>query len=247
MSLTPEEWHIRFRQQAEWTRDLRAYLFEKASLETAENIIEIGCGTGALLMEISKKTCGLDIDLTRLRLAQSNSPNAALICGDAHSLPYAPHSFDISFCHFFFLWVFDPERVLKELVRITKQGGVVITFAEPDYGGRIDYPPELTKLGEWQREALRDQGANPLMGRELAALFSNADLQDVETGVLSSYQNGVTSKQARDLEWQVLEADFESKVEPREMRRLQIIDDGAWERGERVLFVPTFYACGRVP
>jgi hypothetical protein len=32
-----------------------------------------------------------------------------------------------------------------------------------------------------------------------------------------------------------------------EVIRLQKLDKLAWERGERVLFVPTFYAWGRVP
>ncbi|PIV25986.1 MAG: SAM-dependent methyltransferase, partial [Anaerolineae bacterium CG03_land_8_20_14_0_80_58_20] len=39
--------HERYTQQARWTRDLRAYLFDKAGLRDARRVLEVGCGTGA--------------------------------------------------------------------------------------------------------------------------------------------------------------------------------------------------------
>jgi ubiquinone/menaquinone biosynthesis C-methylase UbiE len=42
-------WHNRFLQQAGWTRDLRTYLFAQAGIERARRVLEVGCGTGAVL------------------------------------------------------------------------------------------------------------------------------------------------------------------------------------------------------
>ena len=62
------------------------------------------------------------------------------------------------------------------MVRVTHPGGFVLALAEPDYGGRIDYPTELSQIGDWQKNALKQQGANPLMGRELRSIFSHAGI-----------------------------------------------------------------------
>jgi hypothetical protein len=52
------------------------------------------------------------------------------------------------------------------------------------------------------------------------------------------------------MEWKVLEDDIQQEdqsFQASELTELKEIDKLAWERGERVLFVPTFYAWGRVP
>jgi cyclopropane fatty-acyl-phospholipid synthase-like methyltransferase len=43
------DWHARYLQQARWTRPLREYLYGKAGVDSARRVLEVGCGTGALL------------------------------------------------------------------------------------------------------------------------------------------------------------------------------------------------------
>ncbi len=128
MSLSTKTWHERFQQQSIWTSDLRGYFFEKAELGKSAKIIEVGCGTGAVLSEIKLQNHGLDIDFRRLQFARSITPNSTLVCGDAHNLPYRSKYFNISFCHFLLLWVNDPKKVLDELIRITKPGGSIFNI-----------------------------------------------------------------------------------------------------------------------
>ncbi len=257
MALTPSDWHLRFAQQARWTQDLRRYLFERAGLRNAARVLEVGCGTGALLAGLGEdhgipggagkiKPHGLDIAAHHLAFAHHFAPRALLTQGDAHTMPYSTGSFDLSFCHFLLLWVRQPESVVAEMARLTRPGGAVLALAEPDYGGRIDYPFELAQLASLQQAALQRQGADPLIGRRLAAIFSCAGLKQIETGVLGGQWHGPPCAEEWENEWRVLLDDLQDSLPQPDLERLRALDEQAWRSGQRVLFVPTFYAWGRV-
>jgi SAM-dependent methyltransferase len=220
-------------------------------MERAQRVLEVGCGTGAILRNLPDTIplqVGLDIDRDYLNLAMRKTQKTGLTQGDGHALPYPDGYFDITLCHFLLLWVANPEKVLREMVRVTRPGGAVLALAEPDYGGRIDYPEELGQLGMWQAEALKQQGADPCMGRKLAGLFHEAGLESVETGVLGGqWSSGSPDWGAWESEWAVLEADLSQKPSfSKKLGFLKKLDQSATQNGERVLFVPTFYAYGRV-
>ena len=242
------DWHKRFLQQAAWTRDLRGYLFECAGLTRAQRVLEVGCGTGAILSDLvtSATLHGLDLEPARLAEARTHFPTAALVCGNALALPYPAGIFDITFCHFLLLWVQDPLLALLEMKRLTRPGGAVLALAEPDYDSRVDKPVALAPLGRWQTESIRRQGADPGLGSRLAALFQQAGIQPIETGSLRRGGERLLAPAEQDLEWEVLEADLAGWVAEREIQGMKSLDKQAWERGERVLHVPTYFAWGKV-
>ncbi|MBU2610676.1 MAG: methyltransferase domain-containing protein [Chloroflexi bacterium] len=251
------DWHARFSQQAGWTRSLRDYIFDEIDLRRAGRILEVGCGTGALLAELPAQAAvhGLDLEPARLAEARLHAPRALLTNGDAFCLPFPAQTFDITFCHFLLLWIEYPPDVLCEMRRVTRPGGFVLALAEPDYSRRVDLPKELAVLGRWQAESLRRQGADPDLGGRLASLFAEAGIKVIETGSLrgspgSSTGHGVgthpPTPEERELEWAVLEADLAGFVPARKLQRMKKMDEEAWQRGERVLHVPTYYAWGRV-
>ena len=251
MPRSSEDWHARFSQQAGWTSQLRRYLLSRLSLSGNSRILEVGCGTGVITAALNSETSagiyGLDLNLSFLHLARQYDRNTAYCGGNALELPFPGSVFDAVVCHFFLLWVSQPGLALGEMARVTRPGGSVIAFAEPDYGGRIDYPPPLDGLGRWQTMALRRQGANPLQGRELARLFRAAGLQDIETGVLGGQWPGRPNPAEIESEWAMIEADLAGLVPRERLAELQKIDLDSWQAGERVLFVPTFYAAGKKP
>jgi SAM-dependent methyltransferase len=242
------DWHSRFLQQAAWTRDLRSYLFKKAGLDRAARLLEVGCGTGAVLSGLAVPAAlhGLDLDFARLVEAHNHAPTAICVCGNALALPYSSAAFDLTFCHYLLLWVGDPLQTLKEMKRVTRSGGSVLVMAEPDYASRLDQPETLAPLGRWQAEALRQQGADPTLGSRLASLFQHAGIRIVETGTLQADGGSLKSAADRELEWAVLESDLSGRIPAREFSRLKALDDLAWERGERVLYIPTYFAWGMV-
>ena len=245
------DWHNRFIQQARWTEELRHYLFNQLKIDKDERILEIGCGSGVVTADLHgytpAKIYGLDFRIEYLEFARQNDQKTRFACGDALRLPYVSAGIDCCVSHFFLLWLKDPLQGLKEMRRVTRQGGLVVAMAEPDYGGRIDYPAALTELGHLQAAALHQQGADPNLGRRLASLFSEAGLSDVQTGLLGGHWNASPSNETWESEWSVLESDLDGWIDKGKLESLRNLDSAAWQKGERILFVPTFYAWGTVP
>jgi len=238
-------WHSRYLQQANWTRDLRTYLFEKAGLRRAERVLEVGCGTGAVLADISARASlhGLNLDPGALAECRIHAPAVDLTTGDALSLPYQDAAFDITYCHFLLLWVIDPSQALREMKRVTKPNGSILAFAEPDYTNRIDKPEELAVLGKWQVDALKRQGADPSFGARLAKSFYEAGIRLIETGPIQS-QGLMRDADEREQEWAVIESDLAGLVPAQEIQRMKVLDLQSWAKNVRVLQVPTYFAWG---
>jgi SAM-dependent methyltransferase len=251
MTLSMEKWHQRYQQQSRWTRALREYVYGRVGIQSANKILDVGCGTGVLLDELrSISSCsifGLDIDINSLILAHNLVPKSISTLGDALYLPYLARSFDICLCHFVLLWISDPLQVIQEMLRVTQLGGYVLALAEPDYGGRIDFPEELAQVGEWQIEALREQGADPFIGRKLRSLFSTAGLNSIEVGVLGGQWGEDPMAENIELEWEVLKSDLSCKNEfIASAVKLKDLDLTSRRAHHRILYVPTFYAIGVV-
>jgi ubiquinone/menaquinone biosynthesis C-methylase UbiE len=250
------DWHRRYLQQAQWTRDLRAYVFKKAGLEAASRVrttapqraalvLEVGCGTGAILSELPKDISlhALDIDFPGLAQCRAHVPAVYLVQGNALQLPYSDGIFDIVYCHFLLLWVKDPLQALVEMKRVTKRGAHIIAFAEPDYTARLDQPGELIPLGEWQTESLKRQGADPGLGARLADLFFQAGIEIIETGTIQNAGQNPSPEEWEN-EWDVIESDLAGLIPNEEIQKMKKLDQQARTSGERVLYVPTYFAWG---
>ena len=241
------DWHKRYQQQETWTRDLRAYLFENAGVHNAHRILEVGCGTGAILSTIDTRGSlyGLDIDSEALALCRTHTARAALVRGDGLTLPYSSQSFDIVFCHYFLLWVRDPLQAAREMKRVTRPYGHILALAEPDYGARVDKPDELKVLGEWQVQSLKRQGADPGFGVRLAETFFQVGIDIVEAGPIRTViKDSTVEDQA--LEWAVIESDLKGLVNEQEIEKMKLLNNQARARGERILHIPTYFAWGQV-
>lgn len=247
--LTLADWHARFQQQAGWTAEIRRHLFEQAGLTPGSRVLEVGCGTGAVMGAIAKEVdfnlTGVDLDRPSLYFAQSENPEFQLTQADGHRLPFADESFDAVYCHYLLLWVNDPAQVLSEMKRVTRPGGAVIALAEPDYAGRIDYPPPLDELGRLQTESLAQQGASVKVGATLGQLFR-------QTGLINSFTQPLDDDtnpgfdQDNPLEWQVVLSDLKNRLSEVELAEFELYDQDARANGERIMIIPTYYAIGWV-
>lgn len=243
-------WHERYQQQASWTRELRNYVRQQIHLPPDARILEVGAGTGALLAETahwsSRPIHGIDRAAARLREAAVHAPGSLLTQSDAHHLPYANGSFDLTYCHFFLLWASNPAAVLREMRRVTRPGGYVVAFAEPDYLSRIDHPDTYRAIGAAQRNALQAKNANPDIGRHLGEYFHRAGIPLQQAGIIGSVWDGKPDYTSWRLEWDVLRYDLQDFLSPTTLETLSQQDWQDRQRGIRVLFVPVFFAWGQV-
>jgi demethylmenaquinone methyltransferase/2-methoxy-6-polyprenyl-1,4-benzoquinol methylase len=125
-------------------------------LRLGERVLEIGPGTGALLVELARRAgaaWGVDLSLGMCRVAQARlararvSSSAAALCGDAERLPFATGAFDAIFMSFT-LELFDNEVaawVLAECGRVLAANGRLGVIAM-ERRGRATL---ITRLYDW--------------------------------------------------------------------------------------------------
>ena len=220
MPLSLQDRQNRYLIQAQWTRALERVLSNSHDLQAL---------TPADIY-------GADILEEHLIFAKKICPECCLTGADVHHLPYKDNAFDMVLSHYFLMWTGNPKKALIEMCRITKPGGYLVAFAEPDYGGRIDY----------QISGLLNSGADPKLGRKLPSLFHEVGLAEIQTGVYEGGWGKQPSPEEIKSEWQVLEEDLAEILPQVEIQELKKHELSTWENGSRLIYVPTFYAWGKV-
>lgn len=241
------DWHQRFLQQAQWSRSARSFFFSQINLSPQAHILEVGCGTGAVLSELVnfENLFGVDLDFSSLACAKSLDDKFLLTNTDGRQLPFQDNRFDLTFCHYLLLWITNPNEMLREMQRVTRPGGWVCLFAEPDYAARIDSPMPLDQLGFAQNKALAKQGVNLTTGRQLTAWLTQIELESIQSGILGGHWTAEFVPKGWQMEWETIYHDLEYTLDPISLSEYKKIDRQAYRKGSRVLFIPTFYAWGQ--
>jgi len=250
-NLERQLWHQRYLAQAGWTKHIRTHILNKIKPQPGVHILEVGSGTGAILYALRQdgyhNLTGVDLDYPSVAFSKSISHHHKLLVGDGHQLPFQKASFKITLCHYLLMWTEHPVQILAEMHRVTQPGGWVLALAEPDHQARIDYPEVLESHGKHQTQALQKQGADTTMGRKLRVLFMQTGLREVETGILGAQWQQEDAEKEDSTEWAMIRADLENQLTSSELGKFEQQDQLARTAGERVLFIPNFYAFGKVP
>ncbi|MBN2153091.1 MAG: class I SAM-dependent methyltransferase [Candidatus Lokiarchaeota archaeon] len=261
MHPTTSLWHARFKQQLEWTRSTRDFVYRKLDFARCSSFLELGCGTGALLEEIAtrfaipRSTSGKDtrlvgIDINREFLGQARSASdrvhvtIELKEADARRLPFPDGSFDIVYCHYFLMWNHAEERaaIIEEARRVLRDGGWFIALAEPDYHGWILEPPSTIK--EVLVASLSRSGGDAASGRRLAADL--APFKNTSVDCCSKPWTSAEWREAFEAEWAFYLGILGGDPAMEEaLLRLKADDKESVESGSKFSFLPVFYGFGR--
>ena len=127
-------------------RRIRRRLLDQADLRPGQRVLEIGCGTGDLLLAAKRAqpaalVVGLDPDLAALARAHRKARRRGLAVqldrGHAEELPYADDSVDVVLSSFMLHHVPAGERgaAMREVLRVLRPGGALHLV---DVGGSGD-------------------------------------------------------------------------------------------------------------
>jgi SAM-dependent methyltransferase len=125
-----------------WNQDYLDLLASRLALSSITSLADIGCGVGhwsALLyprLSAGTELIGVDADpdnLAGFRRRFSGQPGAPVraLQANAGALPLPNEAFDATTCQTLLIHLEDPGKAVREMVRITRPGGLIIC-AEPN-------------------------------------------------------------------------------------------------------------------
>lgn len=120
--------------EGNYTRPHKAEIIKKADLKDGDNILDVACGNGYLLGELSKKAkvnaFGVDISENMIAAARDRYPACTFAVGPCTPLGFENESMDVITVSCAFHHFETPQDFADECMRILKKGGKVY-MAEP--------------------------------------------------------------------------------------------------------------------
>ena len=118
------DWNpVSYAENARFVSDLGKSVIDLLSPRAGERILDLGCGDGALTIELSKRGCrvlGVDSSPAMVAAARRRGVEAQVI--DGQRLRFN-NEFDAVFSNAALHWMSDPESVIKGVRRALKPGG----------------------------------------------------------------------------------------------------------------------------
>jgi SAM-dependent methyltransferase len=141
-------------------------------------LLDVGAGSGTISVSFARllpdgHVTGVDVNPNVLPRARAVAEMAAVKNvefqqGDVYKLPLADETFDVTFCHQVLIHIGTPWDGLREMLRVTKRGGIVAA-REGDYETECVWPelPELCKFHDLMAGIMSAGGGTPAAGRQL--------------------------------------------------------------------------------
>lgn len=166
-------------------------VLELAGPKPGERALDAGCGIGIYIRRLiaaGAVATSVDSDPEMLAAARLKAPSATLLEADVMELPFADATFDLALAVTVLCFVQDPQRVVCELVRVTRPGGRVL-LAELE---RYSLWTAWRRVKGWRGSGTW-RTARFYTQRELATLLERAAAYDVCTRAAAYLPPGAPS------------------------------------------------------
>ena len=163
-------------------------MLNRIGVKEGWSCLDVGCGPRGITDLLSKRVgasgrvVGLDMEAQFLEIARADAPkNVEFRQGDAYGSDLPADSFDLVHMRFVASTAGNPERLLKEAIRLARPGGIV-ALQEPDGSSLNCYPPHPA----WERlkaallGAFSGVGADLQLAKRLYAIVRQTGLEDVQ-------------------------------------------------------------------
>lgn len=132
---------IRSTDTRERTEHIQRYKKSLRYLKPNQFILDVGCGTGygtKMLNQIHQDVYGIDVSKEAINYAQRNYTGPIYLISNAENIPFKNESFDVVISFESIEHLQNPEKGLKEMNRILKDGGLLfISTPNPRHLGNI--------------------------------------------------------------------------------------------------------------
>lgn len=165
--------------EGNYTRPHKAELVRRVVLRDGDSVLDVACGNGTLLAELSQKAkihaFGVDLSENMIAAAKARHPSVTFAVGPCVPLPFEGeimHAVTVScaFHHFE-----DPGAFAHECMRVLKKGGAVY-LAEPFFSPVVRWLANTVWLPFSKSGDVKAYNA-----KELTAIFEAAGFRGIET------------------------------------------------------------------
>ncbi|XGI82802.1 methyltransferase domain-containing protein [Halorutilales archaeon Cl-col2-1] len=122
-----------------WTVEMREEALSLLDIDEGDRVLDVGCGTGFTTSGLVRRTSNIDaLDQSEHQMEKAfekkSLEDVRFARGDAHRLPYKDETFDYVVSAGSIEYWPDPEKALRDMRRVTKEGGEVLVVGpnEPD-------------------------------------------------------------------------------------------------------------------
>ena len=170
---------------------LAPQLADFAAVAAGQKVLDVGCGPGALTAELVRRlgpdsVAAVDPSEPFVAAARERNPGVSVQLAAAEELPFGDDEFDAALAQLVVHFMSDPVTGLREMARVTREGGVLAACVWDLAGGQAP----LSVFWEAARELDPDVADESKMAgaREghLAELFQDAGLREIEATALSN-------------------------------------------------------------
>jgi len=183
-----------------WDTEFSGFLQETLRPRPGNRILDVGCGEGTAELSLGRlrisqlSLVAIDRNLERVTFtaAEGRSHNYRLkvATADVTHLPFTSGAFDATFCVAVLQHVMDLPRAVRELARVTRSGGRVLTV-EPDNAARYWYSSSAAGARAFAESTAfftalrvsRGDSADAAVGPRVSALFAPCGIEPVSVQV----------------------------------------------------------------